>query len=98
MSKGTLIKMEPGSPGRGALMHTALTAGGVASRKKEENPCLDKGGHFSHRNFSVAFRKNNISSCPQTAIACGQGEATFSLTHSCSPVNFYSEQFSPVSS
>lgn len=47
MGQGILIKMESGSPEGGALVHS--------NQQEEDNSSLDKGGHFSHRNFISCF-------------------------------------------
>ena len=50
--------MELGNPQGGALKHIPLTAACIIRRKEEDKNYLSKGGHFSYRNLSPAFKKN----------------------------------------
>lgn len=58
--------MELGSPEWVARMYVSLTAAYITGRKKKDNYC-DKGDHFSHRNFSLTFKKvKKIPPCTAT--------------------------------
>lgn len=50
--------MESGSPEKGVLMHVPFLTACIVNRKKKDKNYLEKGGHFSHRDFlSPAFKK-----------------------------------------